>query len=155
MRQSPPWVLGRGVCKRSGLNPLRCERERRSNAHPLLLPILLSPSHWPHNLTVLLWPCTAQASSHDCMAWRASRGRAAVGATPHGKAHNGRGSAVIMLLKQRLVHVGGRAVAAVAVVVDGRERDAASCGWLEPRQGCWGGRPWPWMAAEWRVGAPG
>ena len=116
-------------------------------------PATLSYSHplWPHNLTVQLRPCTEQASSHACRAWRKSCGRAAVGATPHGKARGGQISAVLALLIHTLVHVGGRAEAAVGELGGGHEGDAASHGWLDSRRGCWGDRPWPWMAAEWHL----
>ena len=91
MRQCCPRAPGLVACKRSGLNPSRCARERRSKARPLPPPNLLTPCLRPRDLTVRICLFAAQPVNHACWACMASQYGGALGAGVSGDARGARG----------------------------------------------------------------
>ena len=90
LRQCCPRAPGLAACRRSGLNPSRCVRERRSNACPLTPSNLLSPCQRPRDLTVRVCLFAPQPVDHACLACVVSRAGGAMAAAAHGAARGDR-----------------------------------------------------------------
>ena len=151
MRQCCSRASGRSACRRSGLNPSRCTRERRSNARPLPLPNLLAPCLRPHDLSMRLCVFEAQPSNHACWVCVASRAGDAMAAGARGEVRGGRGGVASARSDVCACVHPPHVEAAVSRVRGDRHGVRVARGAACALHACCTGPPWPLIAAG-RVG---